>query len=146
MKCVYVVGRYKPAGNFIGQFPSNVNKGSFDEATYCGKNGKPNQSPGSPPTPKIGQSTGFQLPSQIGKPSQALGSFLPAGTSSPGSPTGTGPIGDPTTGTTGGPTVTGLLEVPAGAALTIGSAGIGPSVGPTGTGPDVEPQQLQYLL
>ena len=129
MKCVYVVGRYKPPGNFHDEFRSNVNKGSFDEATYCDKNGKRNQSPGSRPTPKIGQSIGLQLPSQTEKPNQALGSFLPAGTSSPGSPTATGPISDPTTGTTSGPTVTGQLEVPAGTALTTGSAGIGPSVG-----------------
>ena len=84
MKCVYVVARYKPAGNSMSQFRSKVSKGSFDEATYCGKNGKPNQSPDSPsPKPKIGQSTGLQLPNQTGKPNQALSSFLPAGTSSP---------------------------------------------------------------
>ena len=30
MKCAYIVGRYKPAGNMMGDFPQNVEKGSFD--------------------------------------------------------------------------------------------------------------------
>lgn len=35
MKCAYIVGRYKPAGNFIGEYQQNVPKGSFDAASYC---------------------------------------------------------------------------------------------------------------
>jgi len=35
MKCAYIVGRYKPAGNFIGEYRQNVPKGSFDANTYC---------------------------------------------------------------------------------------------------------------
>ena len=34
MKCAYIVGRYRPAGNMIGDFPQNVLKGSFD-SSYC---------------------------------------------------------------------------------------------------------------
>ena len=34
MKCAYIVGRYKPAGNWIGKYSSNVPKGSFDNS-YC---------------------------------------------------------------------------------------------------------------
>ena len=34
MKCAYIVGRYKPAGNMMGDFPQNVAKGSFD-LSYC---------------------------------------------------------------------------------------------------------------
>ena len=34
MKCAYIVGRYKPAGNMGGKFQQNVLKGSFDES-YC---------------------------------------------------------------------------------------------------------------
>lgn len=34
MKCAYIVGRYKPAGNMMGQFQQNVQRGSFDES-YC---------------------------------------------------------------------------------------------------------------
>ena len=34
MKCAYIVGRYKPAGNMMGDFPKNVAKGSFDQS-YC---------------------------------------------------------------------------------------------------------------
>ena len=34
MKCAYIVGRYKPAGNMMGDFPQNVAKGSFDQS-YC---------------------------------------------------------------------------------------------------------------
>ena len=29
MECAYIVGRYKPAGNMMGDFPRNVKKGSF---------------------------------------------------------------------------------------------------------------------
>ena len=35
MKCAYIVGRYKPAGNMMGDFPENVVKGSFDANSYC---------------------------------------------------------------------------------------------------------------
>ena len=35
MKCAYIVGRYKPAGNMMGDFPANVLKGSFDANSYC---------------------------------------------------------------------------------------------------------------
>ena len=34
MKCVYVVGRYNPAGNLVGTFDQNVLKGNFDQS-YC---------------------------------------------------------------------------------------------------------------
>ena len=34
MKCAYIVGRYKPAGNMMGTFPENVPKGNFDRS-YC---------------------------------------------------------------------------------------------------------------
>lgn len=34
MKCTYIVGRYKPAGNMISNFGKNVMKGSFDKS-YC---------------------------------------------------------------------------------------------------------------
>ena len=37
MKCAYIVGRYKPAGNMMGDFPENVKKGSFDKS-YCNSN------------------------------------------------------------------------------------------------------------
>ena len=33
-KCAYIVGRYKPAGNMMGQFKENVVKGIFN-ASYC---------------------------------------------------------------------------------------------------------------
>ncbi len=36
MFCTYVVGRYKPAGNFMGKYKENVAKGSFDQGT-CDK-------------------------------------------------------------------------------------------------------------
>ena len=35
MKCAYIVGRYRPAGNMIGDFAENVLKGSFDASSYC---------------------------------------------------------------------------------------------------------------
>ena len=35
MKCAYIVGRYKPAGNFLGEYQQNVPKGSFDANSYC---------------------------------------------------------------------------------------------------------------
>jgi len=35
MKCAYIVGRYKPAGNMGGKFQENVIKGSFDAGSYC---------------------------------------------------------------------------------------------------------------
>ena len=35
MKCAYIVGRYKPAGNFRGEYQKNVPKGSFDASSYC---------------------------------------------------------------------------------------------------------------
>ena len=35
MKCAYIVGRYKPAGNMVGKFQENVLKGSFDPGSYC---------------------------------------------------------------------------------------------------------------
>ena len=35
MKCAYIVGRYKPAGNFLGKFRENVLKGSFDAGSFC---------------------------------------------------------------------------------------------------------------
>ena len=31
MYCTYVVGRYKKAGNFIGKYKENVEKGSFSQ-------------------------------------------------------------------------------------------------------------------
>ena len=36
MYCTYVVGRYKKAGNFIGRYKENVEKGSFSQ-DICGK-------------------------------------------------------------------------------------------------------------
>ena len=33
MKCAYIVGRYKPAGNMEGDFPENVPKGNFDPSS-----------------------------------------------------------------------------------------------------------------
>ena len=35
MKCAYIVGQYRPAGNIIGDYPQNVVKGSFDANSYC---------------------------------------------------------------------------------------------------------------
>ena len=37
MKCAYIVGRYKPAGNMMGDFAENVKKGSFD-SSQCNSN------------------------------------------------------------------------------------------------------------
>ena len=35
MNCAYIVGRYKPAGNFGGSYRVNVLKGSFNRDVYC---------------------------------------------------------------------------------------------------------------
>ena len=35
MKCTYVVGRYKPAGNMMGDYAENVPQGSFNKAQAC---------------------------------------------------------------------------------------------------------------
>ena len=35
MKCAYIVGRYKPAGNYMGEYQQNVPKGNFDRNSYC---------------------------------------------------------------------------------------------------------------
>ena len=35
MKCAYIVGRYKPAGNLGGSYRENVLKGSFNRDVYC---------------------------------------------------------------------------------------------------------------
>jgi len=35
MKCAYIVGRYKPAGNMRGSYLQNVPKGGFDASSYC---------------------------------------------------------------------------------------------------------------
>ena len=35
MKCAYIVGRYKPAGNWGGKYQENVLQGSFDADSYC---------------------------------------------------------------------------------------------------------------
>ena len=35
MKCAYIVGRYKPAGNYIGEYQQNVPRGNFDANSYC---------------------------------------------------------------------------------------------------------------
>ena len=40
MNCMYIVGRYKPPGNFKrgkNDYTRNVQKGSFDKTTYCAK-------------------------------------------------------------------------------------------------------------
>ena len=39
MNCVYVVGRYKIAGNLMGAYNANVKKGTFDRAVYCQQGG-----------------------------------------------------------------------------------------------------------
>ena len=41
MKCAYIVGRYKAAGNMMGSFPENVKKGSFNP-NYCNSIAKKN--------------------------------------------------------------------------------------------------------
>ena len=35
MRCAYIVGRYKPAGNYEGSYRENVLKGSFNREFYC---------------------------------------------------------------------------------------------------------------
>ena len=35
MRCTYVVGRYKPAGNMMGDYAENVPQGSFNKAQAC---------------------------------------------------------------------------------------------------------------
>ena len=40
MKCAYIVGRYKPAGNMRGRYAENVLPGSFDAGSYCPTVGK----------------------------------------------------------------------------------------------------------
>jgi hypothetical protein len=38
MKCTYIVGRYKPLGNFFtgnADYKKNVKQGSFDKNQYC---------------------------------------------------------------------------------------------------------------
>ncbi|XP_032219189.2 uncharacterized protein LOC5518573 [Nematostella vectensis] len=35
MKCTYVVGRYRKAGNFRGRYHENVERGSFNKASVC---------------------------------------------------------------------------------------------------------------
>lgn len=35
MKCTYIVGRYRPAGNMGGEYAENVPKGSFNKAQAC---------------------------------------------------------------------------------------------------------------
>lgn len=35
MKCAYIVGRYKPPGNYQGSYGRNVLKGSFNRDVYC---------------------------------------------------------------------------------------------------------------
>ena len=36
MKCTFIVGRYRPAGNMMGTFAENVPRGSFNKTQYCG--------------------------------------------------------------------------------------------------------------
>ena len=36
MPCIFVVGRFKPSGNYKSEYKKNVFKGSFD-ASYCEK-------------------------------------------------------------------------------------------------------------
>lgn len=35
MYCTYIVARYRPAGNWAGQYTSNVSKGNFDSQETC---------------------------------------------------------------------------------------------------------------
>ena len=35
MKCTYIVGRYRPAGNMMGDHAQNVPQGSFNKARDC---------------------------------------------------------------------------------------------------------------
>lgn len=35
MKCTYIVGRYRPAGNMMGDHAKNVPQGSFNKARDC---------------------------------------------------------------------------------------------------------------
>lgn len=35
MKCTYIVGRYREAGNMMGDYAENVPKGSFNRAQAC---------------------------------------------------------------------------------------------------------------
>lgn len=35
MKCTYVVGRYRPAGNMMGDYAKNVPQGAFNKAQAC---------------------------------------------------------------------------------------------------------------
>ena len=41
MECAYIVGRYKPAGNMMGDFPQNVKKGSFHRSQCRSNSGWP---------------------------------------------------------------------------------------------------------
>lgn len=52
MKCTFIVGRYKPAGNFIGRFKNNVLPGKFNRDAYCSKNRMRDYGPHHP-VPKI---------------------------------------------------------------------------------------------
>lgn len=35
MKCTYIVGRYRPAGNMMGNYKENVPQGSFNKGQAC---------------------------------------------------------------------------------------------------------------
>ena len=37
--CTYIVGRYRPAGNFMNNFRRNVAKGRFNKSSYCSGGG-----------------------------------------------------------------------------------------------------------
>ena len=129
MKCVYVVGRYKPAGNMIGANSGNVMMGSFNEATTCSKNGQGNQSPGGNlPSSSFGQggvpsgSSAGGVPttglSVSGQPGGAVGTGPSSGA------VGTGPSNGP--GSSSGP---GLISGPR------PSSGPRPIGSSTGSGP-----------